>query len=154
MNDEDNIRKSKVLSGFYYFEVKIAMKVGVREAIVFNHIGYWVLRNGYRKSKAHFRDGRYWTYLSYHDLSETFPFWTERQLRTIIESLVNSGLIIKGGYGRKLYYRANWYTVPEKYLNKTAFRKSELKKNKDAAEPQNLNSEHDKNQEITHNAKN
>jgi hypothetical protein len=127
MNDEKNAR---ILSGFYYFEVKIAMEVGVKEAIVFNHIGYWVMRNGYRKSKKHFRDGRYWTYLSYHDLSESFPFWTERQLRTIIGSLVKSGFIIKGHYGRKLYYRANWYTVPEKYLNKAAFRKSELKRNK------------------------
>jgi hypothetical protein len=112
----------------YQFSIKLAEFYGVKEAIILNHLLYWVSHNQSKRSKAHYRDGKYWTYLSIHDLQITFPFWTERQIRTIMNSLVTKGAAIKGDYGRKLYYRATWYTVDEGNI-KSKYELNNKKKN-------------------------
>lgn len=114
--------------GWCYFRFEIATIIGVKEAILLNHFIYWVNHNKKVKSRNHFRDGKYWTYLSMHDLSETFPFWNERQLRTIVDSLVKKNLVIKGDYGRKLYYKATWYSVPDELLIFPYYKKNSPKK--------------------------
>ncbi|MFC2103530.1 hypothetical protein ACFLSS_03775 [Bacteroidota bacterium] len=120
--------KSAIIKGFYFFNVELAFRFGLRESILLQHIIYWIHFNTRRKSAAHFRDGKYWTYLSMKDLSNTFPFWTERQIRTIIDSLVKNKAVIKGPYGRKLYYKATWYTVNDEFRTNTKYVMSKRKK--------------------------
>ena len=101
----------------FYFSVELAKFLGVREAIILNHISYWVNSNKERKSKYHYRDGKYWTFLSNHEISMTFPFWNERQIRTIMNNLITSNAVLKGDYGKKLYYKATWYTVDDDIIS-------------------------------------
>jgi hypothetical protein len=111
-----NYNNTNTKGKFCFFNFELAEKYGVKEAILLQHFIFWILNNQKKKSKLHFRDNRYWTYLSMHDLQESFPFWTERQIRLILKYLISKKQLIKGEYGRKLYYRANWYTVPDYYL--------------------------------------
>lgn len=68
-------------------------------------------------NKKHFYNGKYWTYNSVSAFSELFPFWTQKQVRRILDSLKNNGLIETGNYNKNSYDRTIWYTVTEKALS-------------------------------------
>ena len=45
------------------FDIEIAKKYSVDEAIFLNHIAFWIQKN--IANKKHFHEGQYWTYSSY-----------------------------------------------------------------------------------------
>lgn len=103
--------------GYIYFSIIFAKKYGIKEAVVLNHILYWIKKNIVNKNRRNFKDGKYWTQLSVKSLSDTFPFWTERQIRTIINKLLTKKAIEKRPCNNIQYYRANYYTVTENVFN-------------------------------------
>ena len=45
-----------------------------------------------------------------------FPYWSTGQIRRILKSLVNYGVIIEGNYNKHKYDRTKWYALKdEKY---------------------------------------
>jgi hypothetical protein len=44
------------------FDVEVAKTVGVEEALLLQHLEYWVYKNA--ANGKHFHDGAYWTYNS------------------------------------------------------------------------------------------
>ena len=42
------------------FDIDIAAKYGVEEAILLNHLWFWIQKN--EANDRHFHDGLYWTY--------------------------------------------------------------------------------------------
>jgi hypothetical protein len=91
------------------FDVDIAVKHGVNEAIFIENLRFWVAKN--QANKKHFYDGRYWTYNSMKAYAELFPYWTAHQVRRIIENLIDQGVIITGNYNQNTYDRTQWYTL-------------------------------------------
>lgn len=91
------------------FDVDIAKIVGVNAAIIFNDLCYWITKN--KANKQHFHDDLYWTYNSIRAWKELYPYLTERQIRTALQKLVDSGLVVTGNYNRSAYDRTIWYSV-------------------------------------------
>ena len=96
----------------YHFKGSIAKEVGVNGAIMLNHLQYWIMHN--KAHEANFHDGEYWTYSTRKALCEIFPFWSEKQIRTILEKLVAEGYLKTGNYNKISYDRTLWYTLTEK----------------------------------------
>ena len=71
----------------YNFNVEIATRIGVDEAIMLNNFVYWLLKN--KANNKNFFDGNYWTFNSVRAYSELFPFWNETQIRRILKSLID-----------------------------------------------------------------
>ena len=91
----------------HLFEVEIAERYGVNAAIFLEHLRFWIHKNTSNKSEEHFREGRWWTWNSTSALTKIFPYWTPRQIRTIIEKLEASGVIVTeklGGNDRSTWY--------------------------------------------------
>ena len=106
----DNNTKTKR----HFFLTEIAEILGVNEAIMLNHLIYWIASNSMNGTN-HF-DGRYWTYNSAEQFTIYFPYWTTGQIRRILKSLVNHGVIIEGNYNKHKYDRTKWYALKdEKY---------------------------------------
>lgn len=93
----------------HFFDVEIAAKFGVDEAIILQHFAFWIAKN--EANKKHYHDGKYWTYSSTQALTVLFPYWSEKQLRRILKSLVDKGLLIKSTYNQKAYDRTSWYAL-------------------------------------------
>ena len=93
----------------YRFQGHVAQEVGVNGAIMLTHIKGWVLYN--KDHNTNLRDGEYWTYSSKKGLTNTFPFWSERQIRTILDKLIEGGYIKTGNYNKAGYDRTLWYTL-------------------------------------------
>ena len=95
----------------YSFSVEVATKYGVEIAIIYKHILFWIMKN-----KAHnknFRDGSYWTYFSINSLQSIFPFFSIKQLRTILDKMKEKEIIKVGNYNSQKYDRTLWYAFVE-----------------------------------------
>lgn len=98
----------------HYFNINVASKYGINCAIILQNIFYWVKEN--ERKQENYIDGKYWTYNSIKELSKQFPYLTERQIRTALETLKDEELVLTGNHNKSCN-RTLWYTVTEKALN-------------------------------------
>ena len=98
----------------HMFNVQLATDYGVNEAIVLNNLFFWV-QHAEANDKNH-HDGRYWTYNSTKAFEKIFPYFTAKQIRTILGKLEKNGLIVTGNYNQSAYDRTKWYALTEKAL--------------------------------------
>lgn len=106
--------KSTSNSQAHMFNVQIATDYGVNEAILLNNLFFWV-QHAEANDKNH-HDGRYWTYNSTRAFEKIFPYFTAKQIRTILGKLEKHGLIVTGNYNQSAYDRTKWYALTEKAL--------------------------------------
>lgn len=99
----------------YSFDIELAKKYGDREAILLQNFIYWIAKNAANGKNYH--DGRYWTYNSVAALVALFPFWTYKQVRNILASLVSQGCLIEGNYNEMKYDRTKWYALGDEVAN-------------------------------------
>jgi hypothetical protein len=87
----------------------IAKKIGLNEAIIFQQIHYWLVKN--QEKDKNFIDGRYWTYNSFENWQKQFPFWSTRTIRRITTRLSSYGIVIIKIFNKKCFDKTNWYTI-------------------------------------------
>lgn len=91
----------------YSFDVETAKIYGTDEAIMIKNFQFWILKN--KANNKHFYDGRTWTFNSAEAFTELYPFWTAKQIRRILQSLRDKGILITGNYNKNNYDRTFWY---------------------------------------------
>jgi hypothetical protein len=91
----------------HHFDPAIAAQVGCNAAVIYQNLFYWAEKNA--ANDRHFYDGRWWTYNSITAFAELFPYLTGKQIRTALEKLEASGLIVSGCYNKSAYDRTKWY---------------------------------------------
>ena len=96
------------------FDIEIAKEYGILEAILLNHIYYWIAKN--KANKKHFYNGKYWTYNSRKAFSELFPYASEKQIRRVLERLVNFNILMTGNFNKQWSDRTLWYAFTDKGL--------------------------------------
>ena len=82
----------------YSFDGEIARWFGVPEAIVIQHLQFWITVN--RSKNINLKDGRTWTYNPVRAYCAVWPFWSESQIRRIFERLRDIGVILAEPSGR------------------------------------------------------
>ena len=104
------------------FDVDIATKYGILEAILLDSINYWSLKN--EANNKNYFDGNYWTYNSTRAFSELFPYASQKKIQTALKKLIKEGLVVTGNYNKNAYDRTLWYALTEK--GKYITRKSKM----------------------------
>ncbi len=94
------------------FDIDIATKYGIPEAILLNHIHFWITKN-IANDTNHF-DGYYWTYNSVRAFSELFPYMGIKRIRNALKKLVDDGILTTGNYNKSAYDRTLWYALTDK----------------------------------------
>lgn len=94
------------------FNVEIAQEYDVNTALFLQHLKFWTFNNLANKRNIH--DGHCWTYNTLDAFCLTFPYWTKKQIRTVIDHCVDKELIIKGNYNQTTYDRTCWYALSQK----------------------------------------
>ena len=100
-----------VIPNKHFFQPQLAMKYGVDEAIILNHIMYWIASNQLN-GRNYFID-RTWTYSSYKDFTDIFPYWTTAQIRRILKSLSKQNVIMQSNFNKHLWDRTQWYALED-----------------------------------------
>lgn len=98
------------------FSVELATRIGMREAIILQHLYWWHQHNA--DIPAMNIDGRVWFFLTAAKIVEVFPYLSEKVVRTILEKLIKDGYLIKDhkGEGPQRFNRTNWYALTESSL--------------------------------------
>lgn len=92
----------------------VAIEYGVEEAILLDTIVFWAREN---KSRGeNYRDGRWWTYNSIKGMAEIFPWWSQKQLRRIINSCIDQKALMVGNYNQEKRDRTIWYSPSDDLL--------------------------------------
>lgn len=113
------------MSIYHMFNIKIAEKLGVIEAILLHNIQFWV-----EKSKAnnkHFYNDRFWTYNSAKAFAELFPYLSEQQISRALKRLTDEGWLMKDNFNNNPFDRTNWYSLSDKYYDEFMPENREIK---------------------------
>lgn len=89
------------------FDVEIAKEYGLKEAILMNHLWFWIEKN--KANEIHYYDGTYWTYNSVKAFNKLFPYLSERQINNTLKTLKDKEIIQTGNYNKSAYDRTMWY---------------------------------------------
>lgn len=98
----------------YGFNILIAQKLGVNEAIIIKNFQHWITKN--KANEKNFCDGRYWTYNSIGAFCKIFPFWSRDQIRYTLKKLTEKGILVSGNYNKSPYDKTLWYSLNEEKL--------------------------------------
>ncbi|MGP4116440.1 hypothetical protein ACS4N0_04615 [Levilactobacillus zymae] len=90
----------------------LAVRVGLKEAIVLQQFHYWLQRSGNN------RDGYKWVYNSYDEWHKQFPFFSKVTLRRTINSLEKQGYLVSGNYNKAGFDKTKWYRIDYQRLSK------------------------------------
>lgn len=98
----------------HQFNIEIAKKYGIEEAILIENIAFWIKRN--IANEKNFYDGKYWIYNSAKAFSELFPYMNEKKIYRVLKRLEDLGILATGNYNNSPYDRTKWYTIVDKYI--------------------------------------
>ena len=99
----------------HHFNVDIAVKYGMLEAIILNNLYFWIKKN--EANDKNFHDGYYWTYNSAKAFHKLFPYASEHRIRNALKHLEEEGLLITGNYNQSAYDRTIWYALTENAIS-------------------------------------
>lgn len=94
------------------FDKDIATKYGILEAILLNHLLFWIEKN--KANETNYFDGYYWTFNSVKAFKELFPYASERQIQNALKKLKEEHIIQTGNYNENAYDRTLWYAFTNK----------------------------------------
>ena len=92
----------------------MAILYGVDNAVMIWNLMYWIEHN--EANGMNFYDGRTWTFNSIEAFTKIFPFWSKGQIRRIMKSLEDQGVIMTGNYNASQYDRKTWYAFTDSFL--------------------------------------
>ncbi len=110
------------------FNVEIAVKYGVHEALLIMYIHHWMSANRQAERFDHYIDGRWWTYSTVKQLTEVFPYFTKPVLYRILTKLTKQGVVISARYNKSNINQTRWYSLNDevtKILDEAEFAKSQ-----------------------------
>lgn len=91
------------------FDIQLAAKYGVEEAILLHHFMHWIDIN--ERAGRNQKDGKTWTYQTRKSIAEHFPYWTEDKVRRLTDKLVAQKILIKGNFNKMKFDHTIWYTI-------------------------------------------
>jgi len=98
----------------HHFNTEVAKTYGVGEAIILHNICFWQKKN--IANNSNFHDGKYWVYNSISAYTELFPYYSDRQIRTILKKLEDKGCVFVGRYNKMKIDRTKWYSASDEIM--------------------------------------
>lgn len=96
------------------FNVEIANKYGLAEAIIISNFAFWVQHS--KTNDVKYFEGRYWTFNSYAALAQVFPYWSDDQIYRRIKSMVERKILVVGHFPHEFLDRTNWYSFADEFI--------------------------------------
>ena len=94
------------------FDVEIATKYGIAEAILLNNLYFWIKHNS--ANETNYYDGMYWIIMSVKEYKELLPYFGEKKIKNALSNLENEELIVTGNYNKLPFDKTKWYAITEK----------------------------------------
>lgn len=95
----------------HFFDVEIAEKYGIFEAVFINNLEFWLAKN--EANDTNYHDGRYWSYNTKDAMIKLFPYVSPKKIWNAIDHLREEGIILTGNFNEKKWDRTLWYTLSD-----------------------------------------
>jgi hypothetical protein len=89
------------------FDILLAEKYGVEEAILIHHFQHWIRFN--RQNGSNYRDGKTWTYQTRKEMAAHFTYWGYDKVKYLCEKLVSLGVLETNNFNKKGFDKTLWY---------------------------------------------
>lgn len=89
----------------------LAKEIGLNEAIILQQIHYWLVIAEKAKDSSKFYEGRWWTFGTYVDWQEQFPWWSTDTVGRVVRKLEKDGLLLSRKPDAKDWNQRKWYTI-------------------------------------------
>lgn len=108
-----NVAAQLLLSDDYItVPLPLANLLGLEKAVLLKIVDAWCVSNQKRQSQSHFKHGHFWTYGSYEDWAQKFPFLgSPRHLQRLFLSLEKDELLLSEMLSDNKCDRRKWYRV-------------------------------------------
>ncbi len=91
------------------FNVELAMKYGIEEAILIENFAFWIKKNA--ANGVNYVNGEYWTYNTAKALEELFPYMNLKKIQRILVRLEELKILKSDNFNKKAYDRTKWYCI-------------------------------------------
>ena len=88
---------------------ELATLIGLHEAIILMQMEYWIKIN--KRTNKNYRESRYWTYNTYEQWHDNFPFISISTIKRTIKNLENIGIIFTGNFNKMGWDQTKWYAI-------------------------------------------
>jgi hypothetical protein len=85
-------------SEHHTFDIKLAAKYGVEEAILIRHFIFWIRLN--RAQNKGIKEGKCWTRQARKEILAQFPYWNYDKIKYLCEKLVALGILMTEKYNK------------------------------------------------------
>lgn len=99
----------------HVFNVHVAEKYGINEAIMIHHFQYWISYN--KRMKKNFIENRTWSYQTIEEVAGHFPYWSKKQVERLLTKLVKLEILSKNNFNKNPNDRTLWYA----FVNESIF---------------------------------
>ena len=97
------------MSRSHSFSVEIASMHGVDVALMLNHFSFWYLKN--KADNNQYYKGDYWVRMKAATMKEYYPYFTLRQLRYLVDKMIDLKLLKQDEFNFKKNDRTKWYCL-------------------------------------------
>lgn len=100
------------------FDIDLAEKYGIPEAILIHHFQHWITIN--KRLKRNFHEGRTWTYQTLEEIAAHFPYFSTSQVNRLLRKLTKLKVLKKGNFNKRKFDRTVWYAffVEENFVDR------------------------------------
>lgn len=98
------------------FNIELAEKYGIEEAILIENIAFWIRKN--IANNKNYMEGEYWIYNSSKAFSELFPYINSKKIQRALNKLEQLNVIKSGNFNKLSYDRTKWYCIVDLTIKK------------------------------------
>ncbi|TVZ55621.1 hypothetical protein OD91_0876 [Lutibacter sp. Hel_I_33_5] len=97
------------MSRSHSFSLDVAQQFNVDIALLLQHFCFWYLKN--KADHVNYYKGDYWVRMKAKQLHEYFPYFTQRQLRYLVDKMIDKKLLKQDEFNDKKNDRTKWYSL-------------------------------------------
>lgn len=98
----------------HQFDVHLAEKYGIEEAIIIEHIYWWLHKNECEEEMI--KEGRVWCYFTADGMSKYIPYMNSQKVRRTLVSLEKKGLVLVGCFNKVPTNHTLWYSFTDDFF--------------------------------------
>lgn len=98
----------------HYFNTKLAERYGIEEAIIINHLYFWIHTNEANNEME--KNGRTWCYMSAKGMEKYLPYMNSQKIRRILVKLEELGKIHINKFNISAMNQTLWYAFTDEFI--------------------------------------
>lgn len=99
----------------HQFNINLAVLYGIEEAIIIEHLYWWIHKNECEEEETMTKNGRVWCYSSAKGFNKYIPYMKPKKIWHILRKLESQGVLLTGNFNAKPTNQTLWYSFTDEF---------------------------------------